>query len=424
MFSRRQVQRSQQRQERIHGGLGIQLFKLGQCRLLIRGGVGQAEVAKPPLCQWAVVNHFQVGVAWVFANAFKQGQHQFLAAFQLLAKTHAVKHQQAGDAVGFIKAARLVCDIGDHRGRGCRGKGAHVNKLVYFCCGGHGWLQYSDTTRSQQCQKTHPNTPKIRQTVLCLTMSDISFQLCPPNCANCGLRKLDAFTTVSVEQLKYIEAFRSGVSQINAGGTIIYEDRPNGKLFTVYTGWAFRYKTLSDGRRQILNFLLPGDLIGLQQEFADGAMHGIDALTDVSLCVFPRDGLFELFREYPSLGYDVTWLSAREESMVDDALLSAGRRNAAERVAVLLMHLYKRMQRLGFARKDEDGGSSVDFPINQQHIADALGLSLVHTNKTLRRLQHLGLHRISDGRLRLLNTKALQRIADYYEIPPKKIPLL
>lgn len=103
-------------------------------------------------------------------------------------------------------------------------------------------------------------------------------------------------------------------------------------------------------------------------------MPGIEAMTDVSLCVFPRDGLFELFREYPSLGYDVTWLSAHEESMVDDALLSAGRRNAAERVAVLLMHLYKRMERLVFVRPGDDGGSSVEFPINQQHIADALGL--------------------------------------------------
>lgn len=255
-------------------------------------------------------------------------------------------------------------------------------------------------------------------------MSDTSFKHCPPSCSHCGLRKLDVFTSVSEAQLQYLEAFRSGALQVQAGGTIIYERSPNGKLFTVYAGWAFRYKTLSDGRRQILNFLLPGDFIGLQQEFSDGAMHGIEALTDVSLCVFPRNGLMELFREYPSLGYDVTWLSAREESMVDDALLSAGRRNAAERVAVLLMHLYKRVERLGFARKDEDGGSSVEFPINQQHIADALGLSLVHTNKTLRRLQQLGLHRISDGRLRLLNTKALQRIADYYEIPPKKVPLL
>ena len=256
-------------------------------------------------------------------------------------------------------------------------------------------------------------------------MSDPESPNCLPHCSACRLRQTGAFTVVKPDELAFIEAFRSGVSQISAGGTIIHEQKPNGKLFTLYSGWAFRYKTLSDGRRQILNFLLPGDFIGLQQEFADGAMHGIEAVTDVALCVFPRDGLWDLFRKYPSLGYDVTWLSAREEGFVDDILLTAGRRNATERVAMLLMHLYRRLARIGLERKGPDGTTAwIDFPINQQHIADSLGLSLVHTNKTLRRLHRLGLHEITDGRLRLLNTKALERIADYYDTPPRKVPLL
>lgn len=246
----------------------------------------------------------------------------------------------------------------------------------------------------------------------------------PPACRDCRLRQTEAFTPVTGEELAFIQDFRSGVPRVNAGGTIIHERKPNGKIFTVYAGWAFRYKTLSDGRRQILNFLLPGDLIGLQQEFADTAMHGIEAVTDVSLCAFPRDGLFKLFSKYPNLGYDITWLTAHEESYVDDNLLTAGRRNATERVAMLLMHLYRRIERLGLERKDEDGGVSIEFPINQQHIADTLGLSLVHTNKTMRRLYRLGLHEIVDGRLRLLNTRALERIADYYDRPPKKVPLM
>ena len=239
------------------------------------------------------------------------------------------------------------------------------------------------------------------------------------------MRKSGAFTGIEVKELQFIEAFRTGTLQVQAGGTIIHEQKPNGKLFTLYSGWAFRYKTLSDGRRQILNFLLPGDLIGLQQKFADGAMHGIEAVTDVSLCVFPRDGLWLLFRQYPSLGYDVTWLAARGEGMVDDNLLTTGRRNATERVAMLLMQLYRRLERMGLERKDADGvGRSIAFPINQQHIADTLGLSLVHTNKTMRRLQQLGLHELKNGRLRLLNTRALERIADYYERPPDQVPLV
>ena len=241
----------------------------------------------------------------------------------------------------------------------------------------------------------------------------------PPPCAACRLRQTDAFTPVSAEELGYIQAFRSNTLTMQAGSTLIHEQKPSGKLYTLYAGWAFRYKTLSDGRRQILNFLLPGDLIGLQQEFADNAMHGIEAVTDVSLCVFPRDRLWGLYGQHPSLGYDITWLAAREEGMVDDNLLTAGRRTASERVAMLLMQLYRRLERLGLA---QDG--SVEFPINQQHIADSLGLSLVHTNKTLRRLRQLGLHEIRNGRLWLLNPKALQRLADYYDIPLRQVPLL
>ena len=249
--------------------------------------------------------------------------------------------------------------------------------------------------------------------------------LIPLSCKDCRLRLTGTFTAVKPDELAFIEAFRTGRSQASAGSTLIHEQRPNGKLFTLYSGWAFRYKTLSDGRRQILNFLLPGDLIGLQQEFADGAMHGIEAVTDVSLCVFKRDGLWDLFRSNPSLGYDVTWMSAREEAFVDDNLLTAGRRNATERIAMLLMHLYRRLDRIGLELKDPDGvGGTIEFPINQQHIADNLGLSLVHTNKTMRRLHKLGLHDITDGRLRLLNTRALERIADYYDRPPPKVPLL
>ena len=242
---------------------------------------------------------------------------------------------------------------------------------------------------------------------------------CPRHCKDCRLRALDAFKPVTPQELDFIQGFRSGAGFAPAGSSIISEQNPNGKLFTLYAGWAFRYKTLSDGRRQILNFLLPGDFIGLQQEFADGASHGVEALTDATLCVFLRDGLWDLFRQFPSLGYDVTWLSAREEGMVDENLLTNGRRSATERVAMLLIHLYRRVEWLGLAT---DG--SIEFPINQQHIADALGLSLVHTNKTLRRLAQLGLHELRDGRLRLLNPKALHRLADYYDLPMRQVPLL
>jgi CRP-like cAMP-binding protein len=245
----------------------------------------------------------------------------------------------------------------------------------------------------------------------------------PPQCSSpcdaCGLRGNAAFLPISADELRTIESFRIGTRQVEAGGTIVEEHVRSPHLFTLYGGWAFRYKSLSDGRRQILSFLLPGDFIGLQDEFAEGQTHGVEAASDATFCVFERERLWDLFHTQPKLGYDITWLAAREEKMIDDNLVTAGRRNAGERVAMLLMHLYRRAERVGMVR---DGW--VEFPFNQQHIADALGLSLVHTNKTLRRLQRMGLHKIDGGWLRILEPHALETLGDYFERPLRRVPLI
>jgi len=245
----------------------------------------------------------------------------------------------------------------------------------------------------------------------------------PPRCAHpcleCGLRRNPAFLDVSAEEVRTIESFRSGTRVVEAGAPIVQEDRPAGRLYTLYSGWAFRYRTLGDGRRQILNFLLPGDFIGLQEEFADGRSHGVEAVTGTTLCTFERDRLWDLFHARPKLGYHVTWLAAREEKMVDDNLVTAGRRNAGERVAMLLMHLWRRAERVGMVR---DGWA--EFPFNQQHVADALGLSLVHTNKTMRRLQQLGLYKLDGGWLRIMEPRALEQLGDYFDRPLRPTPLI
>ena len=237
-------------------------------------------------------------------------------------------------------------------------------------------------------------------------------------CQDCGLRKFAVFRANSDAEIAFIQSFKRRHVRLDAGQLIVREaDQAN--LYTLYSGWAFRFKTLSDGRRQILNFLLPGDLIGLQDQVAEASPHGVQAVTEVELCQFARDGLWDLFRNFPSLGYDVTWLASHEETMIDENLLSVGRRTALERIAVLLMHLYKRSVSLG---ADVDG--QVPFPINQQHIADAIGLSLVHTNRSLRRLYKLGLYDVRDGWLSLPKPTALERLAEYFDSPVPSRPLI
>ena len=239
------------------------------------------------------------------------------------------------------------------------------------------------------------------------------------SCTDCPLRKSGAFSANSAEEIEFIQSIRQRQMQVRAGHGIMREGDASSTLYTLLSGWAFRYRTLNDGRRQIFNFLLPGDFIGLQHQLGQASPHGVEALTDATLCAFPNERLWDIYRSHPGLGFDITWLCAHEELIVDENLLSVGRRSAAERIAMLLIHLYKRAESVGLG-----GPDGVPFPLIQQHIADALGLSLVHTNKTLKRLQTLGLYTLGTGRLKLTNPAAMARLADYYALPLRARPLI
>lgn len=240
----------------------------------------------------------------------------------------------------------------------------------------------------------------------------------PVPCTACPLRRLEVFRRNTPEELEFLDRFKEAHLVYEAGHAIVWQDRP-ALLGTMFSGWAFRHKTLPDGRRQILNFLLPGDLVGLQDQSHELSPHGVEALTQVELCRFDGDRLWTLYSRFPKLGYDVTWLSAHEESLVDDNLLSVGRRTAAERIAALMVHLYRRARAVGLG---EDG--RVPWPVTQQHIADAVGLSLVHTNKTMRRLYRAGHFRVDDGWLLLPAPRELGALADSVVRPVPRRPLI
>jgi CRP-like cAMP-binding protein len=238
-------------------------------------------------------------------------------------------------------------------------------------------------------------------------------------CRECPHRPLPAFKTGTPEEIDFIQTMKIGEDSFGTGDIVTAEGASDAPLYTVLSGWAFRYRTLADGRRQILNFLLPGDLIGVQANFLGEASHGVETMGPAVFCRLARSKMWDLYRGYPSLAFDVTWLTAHEEGLVDENLLSVGRRNAAERIATVLMYLYKRAAAIGLAA---DG--VMETPLRQTHLADALGLSRAHVNETIGQLEKRGLFRFRRGRLEILNPRALESLADYYERPLAPRPLL
>ena len=205
-------------------------------------------------------------------------------------------------------------------------------------------------------------------------------------CLECPLLECEGLRPLDKGQLKFMQDFKQGEFTIDKGTQSLVQGSISPHVYTLLIGVVFRYRILEDGRRQIVNFVFPGDLIGLQGAMDDPLLHGCEALTDATLCVFPRDRIIELFREQPRLGYDLTWLAAKEESALEEHLVSIGRRTAQERLVYLAVFLIERGIATGLVKK-----SSLEISITQSQISDTLGLSLVHTNRTLQALRKKGL---------------------------------
>lgn len=230
---------------------------------------------------------------------------------------------------------------------------------------------------------------------------------------------MDTFRDFDKQELEFISTFKTGELAVDKGSTVLVEGNHSAHLYTVLSGWGFRYKLLPDGRRQILNYMMPGDMIGLQGSLLGEMQHSVEALSPMLLCVFERENLFELYRKHPGLAYDITWIASREERMLDENLLSLGRRTALERAAYLLAFIYSRSKSVGL-----NEGRSAEIPISQQHIADTLGLSIVHTNKTIRKLIDRKLIMWRDRGCSVINLAGLMDLAGWEGLQEDERPLL
>lgn len=238
-------------------------------------------------------------------------------------------------------------------------------------------------------------------------------------CEECPLRGLDTFRDFNARQLAFVADFKAGELEADPGATILVEGAHSAHLFTVLFGWAFRYKMMADGRRQILNFVVPGDLIGLQAALMGEMQHSVEALSPVRLCLFERNRTMEIFTKHPTLAFDMTWMASREERLLDENLLSVGRRSALERAAYLLVYLYQRGRSAGMP-----ANGKMAIPITQQHVADTLGLSIVHTNKTLRKLADRKLIKWGERTCDILDEQGLLEAASWEGLEERKRPFI
>lgn len=227
----------------------------------------------------------------------------------------------------------------------------------------------------------------------------------PRSCAQCPRLHAAFYGSDDMELVSRMSALRIGHRIFPARRTIYREGDVARDMHMLFDGWAFRYKLLSGGRRQILSFLLPGDPVSLPLLLLDRLPFSVQALTHVTACTFDRTAFADFVALQPTLVRQADFFCLAANAMADDRLTDLGRRSAYERVGRLVLELVNRMEAKGLTTRNP-----MHFPLGQTHIADALGLTAIHAGRVLRRLRDDGILSLHRGRLEIFNRAALQRL--------------
>ncbi len=235
-------------------------------------------------------------------------------------------------------------------------------------------------------------------------------------CGKCSLRLKPLFRPFAEAELTFVSELKTDHIVVAPRVDIIEEDEVGGPAYTLFEGWAIRYHRFPQGARQILDIMLPGDMIGLASALLGTVRHSVQALTPATLCVLSGHSVAELFAGHPEFAFNILQTRVEEEQRADTRLSLLGRSNAEQRIAYLMLETFDRLGQRGML----NGGSTCPFPLQRRDLADATGMSRVHVARTLERLREQRLAMIQDGVLVLLDRARLAKVAGY--VPRRVMP--
>lgn len=222
------------------------------------------------------------------------------------------------------------------------------------------------------------------------------------------IRKLEHGARLSPADRALLDELTSQVTEVAAHQDLAREGDTGAEVHVVLSGFACRYKSLPDGGRQIMAWLVPGDFCDLHLAVLGEMDHSIATLTDSRISTLPRNGLEVVTDAHPGLMRAFWWATLVDEAVLREWLVNMGRRPGDQRVAHLLCEVLARLQAVGLA---DDG--EIDFPLTQIDLADTVGLSAVHVNRIIQQLREDGLIVWRSGRLRIPDVPALQAMAGF-----------
>lgn len=222
------------------------------------------------------------------------------------------------------------------------------------------------------------------------------------------IAKLATVADLRASDVEKLIALCNDVRMVPARQDILSEGERPDHVHVMIEGWAARYKTLRDGSRQIVAYLIPGDFCDLHVAVLPQMDHGIVALTTCRIAYIPSGELDALTSDHNGLTKALWWATLVDEGVLREWILNVGRRDAYERIAHLLCEMHARMKMVGLV---EDG--RLALPLTQDQLADTTGLTPVHVNRTLQRLRKENLIELGKGVLTVLDVGALREAAGF-----------
>lgn len=221
-------------------------------------------------------------------------------------------------------------------------------------------------------------------------------------------RKLGAFVTFSEDELSVLTNLLQRRRTFAAGHDLMRQGQVDQTAYILIDGWVCSHKLLPDGSRQIVNFQIPGDFLGLRNVLLHACDHNIEPITQIEVSEVLISDLLEVFSRTPRLATAVLWAASRDEAMIVEHLVNLGRRDAPQRMAHFLLELGARLSLVGMG-----GSGGYTCPLTQYLLADALGMSAVHVNRVLRQLREDGLVTFRSGHVTFDDHDRLVELATF-----------
>lgn len=221
-------------------------------------------------------------------------------------------------------------------------------------------------------------------------------------------RKLGNFVALSAPELAVLDDLHRRRRKFSAGGDLVFAGQKHQATYILAEGWVCSYKLLRNGTRQIVDFQIPGDFLGLRSVLFRTADHNIEPVTAIEASEVLGSDLLGAFSTNPKLATAVLWAASRDEAMVVEHLVGIGRRDARERTVHFLLELGARLTLVGLGTRE-----GFSCPLTQYHLADALGLSAIHVNRTLRELREDGLLTFQKGQVTIHDFDRLADLAEF-----------